>query len=512
MSLARVHSAGLKGVEAYPVLVELDLANGLPSFSTVGLPDDAVKESRERVAAALRNSGFAMPNRRVTVNLSPARPRKQGSHYDLPIALALLVASEQTPSGGPLPRWCVAGELSLDGKVRPVPGVLAMAARAKADGFDAIVVPEENAEEARAAGIRALPVADLAEAAELAGGAPPRPRAGLVAAALAGASALDLADVRGQATAKRALEIAAAGGHNLLLIGSPGSGKSMLARRLPGLLPPLRGAEALEVTMVRSSCGRATPGLVTERPFRAPHHSSSAAALVGGGPNARAGEACLAHGGVLFLDEVAEFSRPALESLRQPLEDRIVRVARARDTVEYPARFILVAAANPCPCGWRGHPKKECRCTPAAVARYLGRLSGPLIDRIDLQLEIPPVAFGDWAGSTAAGDATAAVAARAASARALAVARWGDSPTSSNAFVAAAAFRREARVSPAAMEALAAVHKRASLSARALDRALRVARTIADLAGSADVGADHVMEAAQLRGLDRLRSALEALV
>lgn len=510
MSLARVHSMGLRGVQGYPVLVELDLANGLPGFTTVGLPDDAVREARERVAAASRNSGFAMPNRRITVNLSPARPRKQGSHYELPIALALLAASGQVPPGEWTRRWCVVGELSLDGRVQPVCGVLAMAARAKAEGFSAIMVPEANAAEARAAGIPALPVADLREAAELAGGGAPRPRANAPAAA-GDAPSLDLADVRGQASAKRALEIAAAGGHNLLLVGSPGTGKSMLARRLPGLLPPLNGDEALEVTLVQSAMGRATPGLVTERPFRAPHHGTSAAALIGGGPFSRAGEACLAHGGVLFLDELAEFPRPALEALRQPLEDRRVSVARARDSVEYPSRFTLVAAANPCPCGWRGHPRKACVCSPGQVERYLARLSGPLIDRIDLQIETPSVGFGDWAAEASTGESSAAVRERVCAARARQKERWPAAAAPLNAFVDAAAFRRGARVLPEALDALAAAERKAALSARALDRVLRVARTIADLSQNEAVGAPAVLEAASLRGLDRLRSGLEAV-
>ncbi|OGR96608.1 MAG: hypothetical protein A2V88_01770 [Elusimicrobia bacterium RBG_16_66_12] len=513
--LSRVQSLGLRGVEGFPVLVELDLAGGLPSFATVGLPDSTVREARERVTSAVRNSGFKFPSRRITVNLSPARPRKEGSHYDLPIALAVLAASGQVPEGDWAKRWCFVGELSLDGRVRPVPGVLAMAESARAEGYTAIVVPSDNAAEAASAGLPALPVDDLREAARLLGGESPRVRAAAAAGPVPQREALlcDLSEVRGQPLAKRALEIAAAGGHNLLLIGPPGTGKSMIARRLPGLLPPLSEAETVEVTKVQSACGRPpSGGLVRTRPFRAPHHACSAAALVGGGPAARPGEACLAHGGVLFLDELPEFSRPSLEALRQPLEDRFVRVARARESLEYPSRFMLVAAANPCPCGYLGHPRKACSCPPRAVERYLGRLSGPLLDRIDLQIEMGPVDFADWASNAKAPasdrGSSAAVRKRGIAARTRQAQRWGEGAAAVNALVEPAVLRREAGATPAAFKALEAAQRMTALSARALDKVLRVARTIADLAGSAEVGASHVAEAVQFRALDKLRSYL----
>ena len=514
--LSRVNSLGLRGVEGFPVVVELDLAGGLPAFTTVGLPDHAVKESRERVTAAVRNSGFKFPSRRITVNLAPARPRKEGSHYDLPIALALLAASGQAPGGLWEKGWCFVGELSLDGRVRPVPGVLAMAERARAEGFTTMVVPEENAEEAASAGLRALPVGDLREAVGLLAGRAARPRAAASgpAAEPSALDGLDLSDVRGQTEGKRALEIAAAGGHNLLLIGPPGTGKSMLARRLPGLLPPLGEAEAIEVTKVQSAIGRPPiGGLIRVRPFRSPHHACSAAALVGGGPSARPGEISLAHGGVLFLDELAEFSRPALEALRQPLEERCVRVARAKDSLEYPARFLLVAATNPCKCGYLGHPQKSCSCTAHDVAKYLGRLSGPLLDRIDLQIEVGPVEFGDWASSAdaagAASGSSAAARERVVAARARQEKRWGRGASAMNGLVEPAALRRQSAATPEAFEALEAAQRVAALSARALDRVLRVARTIADLAGSEPVAKPHIIEAARYRGLDKLQAYLQ---
>ena len=509
--LARISSFGLRGAEGYPVQVELDLANGLPAFTTVGLPDNAVREARDRVSSALRNSGFQFPLRRITVNLAPAEARKQGTHFDLPIALAVLSASGQLPAGDWSQRYCCAGELALDGTLRPVRGILAMAARARSQGFCGMVVPRENAAEASAAGLPAYGAGALGEVARFLSGDPDSCLSASVPSQACGEelpAALDLCDVRGQILARRALEIAAAGGHHLLLVGPPGAGKSMLARRLPGLLPEMTPGEALEVTRVHSACQvRRGEGLMSRRPFRAPHHSATQAALVGGGPAARPGEVSLAHGGVLFLDELAEFGRAALEALRQPLEDARVTVARVRETVEYPACFTLVAATNPCPCGWRGHPQRACLCTPAAVSRYLSRLSGPLLDRIDVQVEVEALPFADWAGSGRAsrGESSADVRARVERARARQRERFAGADFAVNARIPSGELRRHCALDSRGLFLLEGAARKLGLSARSLDRVLRVARTAADLEGAQAVADRHLGEAMQYRSLDRLQ-------
>lgn len=490
--LSKVWSAAVSGVEGFLVGVELDLAPGLPHFTTVGLPDSSVREARERVVSALRNSGYQFPSRRVTVNLSPAQLRKGGTHFDLPIALGTLAASGQLSPEGWSGEVCALGELALDGSVRPVSGVLAMADTARRRGLKGLIVPGANAREARAAaGLSVWGVSSLREAAELLQGAPPAPRAEDPSEGPGEEPGFeDLSEVRGQDLARRALEIAAAGGHSLLMIGPPGSGKSMLARRLPGILPALSVEESVEVTRVYSVSGLLPAGasLLRRRPMRAPHHTATPAALIGGGARSKPGEAALAHHGVLFMDELPEFSRESLEALRQPLEDRRVAVTRLRETVVYPADFTWVAAMNPCPCGYLGHPARPCRCRESEVRRYRRRLSGPLLDRLDLQVEVAPLPFKEWAGG-ARGERSETVRERVLSARAAARKRGG-----TNARLPSRRLREECGLDAACLGLAESAASRFALSARSLDRLLRVARTIADLDGSGAVRKGHLAE------------------
>ena len=504
--LAVTHSVALCGLNGSIVRVEVDVAGGLPGWEIVGLPDTAVREAKDRVRAAIRNAGYEFPLKRITVNLAPADVKKEGTWFDLPMAVGILAATEQVPLPGE--GYVFLGELSLDGSVRHVNGILAGAMAAARAGVEALVVPSGNGEEAALAGVIAVyPVSSLEEAVRFLRGevalAPATADAFSLLAQGDGAMP-DFADVKGQVAAKRALEVAAAGGHNVLLLGSPGSGKTMLALRLPGILPSLTLEEAIEVTMVHSIVGLLPPGhhLVTRRPFRAPHHTASTVSLTGGGRVPRPGEISLAHHGVLFLDEATEFSRDALEALRQPLEDGVVTVSRANASVTYPARIILVMAGNPCPCGFFGDPAKECRCTPLQIRRYLARLSGPLMDRNDLQVEVPRLPYEELA-TAPDGESSAAIRQRVEAARQRQRERFGTEGISCNAAMNSRAVKRYCSLTPGARRLLEAAFRRWNFSARAHDRLLKVARSIADLAGSDQITEDHIGEAIQYRVLDQ---------
>jgi magnesium chelatase family protein len=495
--LATARTFTLDGIAARPVRVEIDVHRGLPGFAIVGLPDTAVREARERVRAALGNCGFEFPLRRIVVNLAPASLRKAGPGMDLAIAAALLSASGQLEWEA-LPRVALAGELGLDGSIRPVNGALAIAEAARAGGAEAVVVPAENgAEAALAEGIDVIALEQLRSLPALAAGEwePSRPRALALASGVG--TAPDLADLRGQPHLRHALEVAAAGGHSLLMIGPPGAGKSLAASRLPSILPPLASAEALEVARIASACGRLGAVLPAGRPFRSPHHTISPAGLVGGGGPPRPGEVTLAHRGVLFLDELCEFRRDALEALRAPLESGEVSIARASGQRSMPCRFLLLAAANPCPCG-RGETDPDCTCAPDAVRRYQGRLSGALADRIDILAAVRQPSAEEIGG--APGEPSAEVRARVAVARERQELRLG--PGRCNAEMTAA----EARACVLSAEAatlLAELYSRQRLSGRAHDRALRLAQTIADLAGAAKIEEEQMAQALQLRRRDR---------
>ncbi len=501
--LARTTSATPWGIEARRVEIDLDVCMGLSRFHIAGLDDDDAREVRERVCSATRNSGFDLPPRRVAVNLSPADLEKAPQHLDLAVALGLLSALGDLPRGA-LERHLVCGELGFDGTVRAVRGALAIAELAGREGLDELVLPAANAPEAAAlGGVRVIGVRSLLEAVEHLTGASalaatPAPPLGKPSG-----SRLDLAEVRGQEAAKRALEVAAAGGHHLLMIGPPASGKTMLAGRLPGILPPLTETEAIAVTKVHSLVAERPPaGLMYERPFRCPHPGSSTAGLIGGGQIPRPGEASLAHGGVLFLDELPEFRRDALEALRQPLEEGAVTVVRTRARFMFPARFALLAAMAACPCGHYGDPRHECRCPQQLIERYRSRISRAILDRIDMHIEIPALSLQELKGPV--GESSAEVASRVLAARALQQARFGDDcAMPAGAVLSSADLRRHAVPEPDARRLLDVAIERLKLSARAVDGVLRLARTIADLDGGGAIRAAHVAEAIQYRSLDR---------
>ena len=502
--IVQMNSMGLYGITPYTVSIETDITRGVSCFDLVGLPDVAVRESRERVRSAIGNCGFEFPQRRIIVNMAPADIRKSGSHYDLPILLSILIANgalEKCP-----PDTAFIGELSLGGEVRPIDGILPMAIQAKENGIKQFFVPADNAAEgATVEGISILPVKHVLDLVRhLRGQKPILPVPHTLPTKEELVYPVDMGDVKGQDYAKRALEIAACGGHNLLMIGSPGAGKSMLAKRLPTILPDMTFDEMIETTKIYSVAGMLEKGrsLLTHRPFRSPHHTVSSAGLTGGGSNPRPGEISLAHHGILFLDELPEFNRNTMEILRQPLEDGYVTISRASSTLTYPCSIMLVAAMNPCPCGYFGHPTRPCTCSKPTVAKYLSKISGPLLDRLDLHVEVPPVDYHALS-STQPEESSETIKQRVDAVRRIQQERFKDSGISDNAHITSAAIAQFCPMDDAAQTTLKNAFDRLGLSARGYSRLLKVARTIADMEQSEVIRRSHIFEAIQYRTLDR---------
>ncbi len=506
--LIKVSGAAVQGIDAYIVTIEASTSRGI-RFFLVGLPDSAVKESHERIISAFQVNGYKFPSSQIIINMAPADIRKEGAAYDLPLAIVIMAAAGQL-STSMLDDYVIMGEMGLDGSLQPVKGALSMAIKARSEGFKGIILPAQNAPEAAVIdGLEVYGAYNLREVVDLLNDRQdhimPLEKAMSSQSEQANSYHADFADVKGQSAVKRALEVAASGGHNLIMIGPPGSGKSMMARALPSILPPLTEEESIETTRIHSVAGFTGHGasLITERPFRHPHHTITNVALTGGGSNGQPGEISLAHNGLLYLDELPEFTRSALEVLRQPLEDRTIVISRAKYRVEYPASFMLVASMNPCPCGYYNHPTKECHCTPTIIERYLGRVSGPLMDRFDLQCEILPVGFDDMSSNQPT-ETSAEIRERVIRARAVQASRFIDEKgIYCNAQMDSRLLRKYAGAEPSSIRMLGEAMNRLNLSARAYDRILKVARTIADMDESDTIQPHHIAEAIGYRSLDR---------